>query len=224
MWDDPALQTTAMATGLCLGDYTVTVFDSVGCEVVGIDSVRAVPAPPFETQFTGTPLVTTIFNTTIDFIDLSTGAMQYEWSFGDGSAGSTDQAPEHEFPSEEPGVYDVWLITTNILGCRDSILHQVEIKGDFALFTPNSFSPNGDEINDFFFPKGIGIDEGNFEFSIFDRWGDLIYQTKDINEPWDGRANNGKKVAQIDVYVWKIETYDDNGVEHEFVGKVTLIK
>ena len=223
LWNDPSIQTTATATGLCLGTYIVSVFDSVGCEVQGFDTVDAVPAPPFISDFNATPSIATIFNTNVLFTDISTGALQYVWSFGDGSTGSTDQSPEHEFPSEEPGVYTVWLITTNILGCKDSIAKEVVIKGDYALFAPNAFTPNEDGINETFFPKGIGIDESNFRFMIFDRWGDMIFETTDIKEPWDGRANNGKKMAQLDTYIWKIETYDDDGAEHEYVGKITLI-
>ena len=75
-----------------------------------------------------------------------------------------------------------------------------------------------------FFPKGIGIDENNFDFYIFDRWGDMIFKSDDINEPWDGKANDGKKEAQIDTYVWLIRTYDINGLEHEYVGKVSIIQ
>ncbi len=223
VWNDPAGQTTATATDLCLGPYMVKVTDSTGCEVTGYDTIAAIPAPPFVPNFTGTPLITTIFNTEIAFTDLSTGANSYWWNFGDGSQESTDQNPEHEFPSEEPGIYTVWLVTTNILGCKDSIAKEVIIKGDYVLFAPNAFTPNEDGLNETFFPKGIGIDESNFKFMIFDRWGDIIYETNNIEEPWDGRANDGKKMAQIDIYVWKIETYDDNGVEHEYVGKVTLI-
>ena len=221
------MQTTATATGLCLGTYLVRVFDSVGCEVLGLDTIAAVPAPPFISNFNATPLVTTIFNTNVIFTDVSTGAQQYVWDFGDPNSGadnaSSDQNPTHEFPSEEPGTYTVWLVTTNILGCKDSVSKEVIIKGDYVLFAPNAFTPNGDGLNETFFPKGIGIDESNFKFMIFDRWGDLIFNTNNIEEPWDGRANDGKKMAQIDTYVWKIETYDDNGVEHEYVGKITLI-
>ena len=91
MWNDPEMQTTATATGLCLGTYLVTVFDSVGCEVQGLDSVGAIPAPPLISDFNATPLVTTIFNTTVIFTDLSTGGQQYVWRFGDGTDVSTDQ-------------------------------------------------------------------------------------------------------------------------------------
>ena len=89
---------------------------------------------------------------------------------------------------------------------------------------PNAFTPNDDGINETFIPQGIGIDENNFEMYIYDRWGDLIYETNDINKPWDGRANNGSKIAQQDVYIWVIFTRDMQGARHKYLGRVTLIR
>lgn len=223
-WSDPALQSTATATGLCLGVYLVKVLDAEGCDLQAMDTVTATPAPPFNANYSATPMVTTIFNATIEFNNLSFGATTYEWTFGDGSLASSVINPVHEFPDVEPGTYDVWLKTTNILGCLDSIMRTIDIRGDFSLFAPTAFSPNNDGINEYFFPKGLGIDEDNFVMYIYDRWGDLIYETDDIKEPWDGHANDGERASQIDTYVWKVITYDDNEVEHEFVGIVTLIQ
>jgi gliding motility-associated-like protein len=94
-----------------------------------------------------------------------------------------------------------------------------------VLYAPNAFTPlNVDGINDVFMPQGVGIDPENFEMTIFDRWGTEIYKTNDINKGWDGRANGGKNIAQIDVYVWKIKTKDYRGEDHSYIGHVTIVK
>ena len=99
------------------------------------------------------------------------------------------------------------------------------IEGDNTLFIPTAFSPNSlIKENQYFLPKGIGFDENNFEMYIYDRWGDKVYETFDINKPWDGRANDGRKIAQQGVYIWVIFTKDINEKRHKHVGHVALIR
>ena len=73
-------------------------------------------------------------------------------------------------------------------------------------------------------PRCIGIDEKNFEMYIYNRWGYEIFETYDINKPWDGRANNGSELVQQDVYIWVILTKDISGKRHQYIGHVTLIR
>ncbi|PCH93468.1 MAG: hypothetical protein COB85_07020 [Bacteroidetes bacterium] len=103
------------------------------------------------------------------------------------------------------------------------------MEGDYTLFMPNAFTPNGDGINDTFFPLGIGFTDPKFEYTmhIYNRWGDTIFKTDDINNPWDGKANNGNKQAQSDVYIWVIKTIDTKksaGQKHQYIGHVTLFR
>ncbi|HIA07118.1 MAG TPA: T9SS type B sorting domain-containing protein, partial [Flavobacteriales bacterium] len=96
-----------------------------------------------------------------------------------------------------------------------------------VLFTPNTFTPDGDGNNEFFFPKGIGIEEETFSFYIYDRWGDMVFKSEGSFTNvigWDGIANNGKETSQQDVFVWLIRTEDQNGNAHEYVGHVTLLR
>ncbi|HLF46509.1 MAG TPA: gliding motility-associated C-terminal domain-containing protein, partial [Chitinophagaceae bacterium] len=93
-----------------------------------------------------------------------------------------------------------------------------------AIYIPNCFTPNGDGVNDVFMPDGYGIDEQQFEMWIFDRWGNMIYYTEDLHKGWNGKANNGKEIAQIDTYVYKVRCKDVMGNRHTFIGKVSLVK
>ena len=88
---------------------------------------------------------------------------------------------------------------------------------------PNSFTPNGDNLNEVFKPKGDGIDASYYHFMIFDRWGEKLFETDDINEGWDG-TYNGEPVP-TGIYVWKINTrelYRDVKTEH--IGNVRLLR
>ena len=117
------------------------------------------------------------------------------------------------------------LIVTNQFGCVDTTQIVVEIKGQYSFYIPNTFTPDGDGINDGFMPKGTGIDASDYGFYIFDRWGNLIWQTNIWGYAWDGRANNGENIAQIDTYVWKVRVKElDTHIVHNYIGHVNIVK
>lgn len=113
-------------------------------------------------------------------------------------------------------------IVTNSFGCSDTLVVQLDVLPEYIFFAPNSFTPNDDGFNDLFFGKGFGI--VSFEMYIYDRWGDLVFHTKDKNQAWSGHVNNGKKIAQEDVYVYMVFITDIYKSEHKVVGHITLIR
>jgi len=172
-------------------------------------------------------------NPIIEFTDASSSDVNsWYWNFGDGddllSISPNNTNPlTHSY--DESGIYAVMLTVKNTDGCVDTALNYVQIISDYLLFVPNSFSPNGDGVNDYFMPKGVGIDGEDFELLIYNRWGDQIAKVEGIfsNDPvigWDGIANKRKKTAQQDVYVWSVKTIDPAGKKHRYIGHVTLIK
>ena len=76
--------------------------------------------------------------------------------------------------------------------------------------------------NDIFMPEGIGIYRDHFEFYVFNRWGELIFESYNPELGWDGTYMN--KTVQIDAYVWIIRTWDHNDIPHEYMGHVTVVK
>ena len=122
--------------------------------------------------------------------------------------------------------YNVTQWVINSYGCKDSIMHPVEIQPIFTFYIPNAFSPNKDGTNDGFKGTGIGIDNTTYNLWIFDRWGLMIYHATNLEQAWDGhmRGNDGQPVLQEDVYVWKVKFNDIFHKEHEYHGTVTLIK
>jgi gliding motility-associated-like protein len=209
-------------------DVTLTVMTAAGCysSITNNNYIDVFPTPVAE--FSYSPQ--TIFSTspTVTFTDLSLGANTWNWDFMHqapyiGNYVDTLQNPQYTYA--DSGVFNVQLYVTNSFGCRDTVEHQLEVVPEYVLYAPNAFTPfNRDGLNDTFMPYGIGIDPDHFEMSIYDRWGNRIYQTTDITRGWDGRANGGQNIAQIDTYVWKIDTQDWKGDSHTYIGHVTIVK
>lgn len=157
------------------------------------------------------PYVTSILAPIVSFTDLTQGnPISWQWNFGDLatlSDTSIIQNPQYNYTSEFGSVYNVTLTVTNQYGCSDDTLVQVIVEPDFAFYIPTAFTPNDDGKNDGFFGSGYGITE--FQIWIFDRWGNLIFTTKDISQAWDGTVlGTAGEVAQIDVYIWRVNITD----------------
>ncbi|HXC05392.1 MAG TPA: PKD domain-containing protein, partial [Bacteroidia bacterium] len=207
------------------GTYNVTynVTDIHGCK--GSASVpnfiNALPLP--HAEFTGAPQPCTIIDPTIVFTDLSTNAVGWSWTFGDPSdSTSSKENPIHTYA--DTGCYTVKLVVTAPDGCKDSTTSPICIQPIFTFYAPNTFTPNGDGKNDVWMPYGIGIDPNHYDLMMFDRWGNLMFETHTWGEGWDGRANGGAKCAQIDTYVWKVKLKDVLGDSHAYEGHCNLIK
>ncbi len=201
----------------------ITIRPSFG-SCPGIDTsfkITVLPRP--KADFTYTPNPATILNSTIFFEQRSLYANNYQWDFGDANK-STIANPEHTYL--DTACYPVELIASNDDGCIDTAYHLVCINGDFVVYIPNAFTPDGDGINEVFLPRGFGISNSNYEFEIFDRWGLLIFKSVDPQKGWDGRTSNLmlKGNSQIDTYVYKLHCEDNLRKGHDFTGQVTLYK
>jgi len=210
------------------GTYTVTLTTTSnnGCvqTLVYPNMITVYPVPT--AIFSATPPVTTVSQTTVAFTDLSQGnPVSWFWNFGTGFPGDTSvlQNPTFTFTQEYGSNYQVELHIVNQYGCTDDTTLEVIVMPEFTFYIPNAFTPNGDGLNDVFFGSGIGI--ATYEMWIFDRWGNLIFTSKDINQTWDGtvQGNNGS-LCQIDTYVWKVSIVDVFDKRHKYIGHVSLIR
>ena len=165
------------------------------------------------------PLVAPI-SSPILFNDQSSGADHWSWNFGD-MLNSVSILKNPTFTYTSAGSYAVRLLATNNEGCTDSISHTIIIEPEFTIYIPNAFSPDGDGINDFFAPKGINFED--FEMEIYNRWGERIYHTTNIDIPWTGKVKDGNESAQQGVYVYKIWVKDFKEEIHYYIGNVTLL-
>jgi gliding motility-associated-like protein len=157
------------------------------------------------------------FLNTIQFINTSIDADSWIWYFPD-STTSTDLNPKHTFPGK--GTYEIKLYTLSNSGCFDSIIYSINVFEEVAVFYPNSFTPNADGNNDFFRPLGASLE--NYEMTIWNRWGEKIYEGDD-KSAWDGTVKNSSKQAPEGVYVFRVDLKMDSG-DRVVTGRVTLIR
>lgn len=206
---------------------TLTVKTTQGCNVdtTFTDSICVYPLP--NPDFEANPDPATILNNMVQFTNYSTGASTYKWYFPDGDS-SLLSDPLHPVPPYI-GEHLVCLEATSSEGCVDSVCKYIEVLDEFIFYVPNSFSPlNQDGINDDFKPVLSGVNPEKYEFTIFDRWGEILFTTTDIDEAWDGKRQKGssKEICKSDVYVWKVVLTDklNKYIDKQFKGHVTLIK
>ncbi len=203
------------------GIYNVilTVTTPQGCVDSEQTNMNVTVNPKPIAQFEFDPKETTILNAQITFDNYSVDADFYKWTFGDG-ANSNQTNPVHNY--EKEGTYFITLIASNTFGCKDTALAELLIEPHFNFYIPNAFTPDNDGNNDIFTAVGEAIE--SFDMLIFDRWGELIYETKSLEKGWDGSAKGGSEVSMEGVYVYKIRIKDWQGVNHKFVGHVSLLK
>lgn len=208
-------------------DLTVTVTTVNGCVLDTTIADYVCPKDYPNADFYADPDETNFLFPQISFINQSTGQgnLSYLWDFGTGvnPDSSTFTNPVHMFPAGVPGEYNVWLTVTNEHGCVDSTMRIVTITDIFLFYVPNSFTPDSDNLNDKFRAYGEGIDLTQFKMYIFDRWGELIYETDDIEDGWDGTYMGTD--APVGTYVWRIETKEKFvNRRHEMTGHVNLLR
>jgi gliding motility-associated-like protein len=165
------------------------------------------------------PLVENILTPYITFNDLSIGALGCTLYPGDGTILSNCNSM-HTYT--DTGTFDAYLIAVNELGCKDTARVKVKIEPNFSFYVPNAFSPNGDNVNDFFYAKGEGIKD--YEMLIFNRWGNVVFKGEDISDKWDGLVRNGQDEAPVDIYVYKIVLVDVFNETKTYIGKVVLVR
>jgi gliding motility-associated-like protein len=203
-------------------DVTYTTSSTLGCTAsITYQDVVCVSEPPLA-QFIYSPDQIMIPNTQVDFNNLSENVSTYHWNFDD-MASSDLEHPSFTFPNDEIGLYDVCLTATNDVGCVDEICTKIRVVEDFIIYVPNAFTPDDDEFNQTFYPVISGINIQSYTMYIFDRWGELIFESHNKEVGWDGRFQG--KYVQDGVYVWKIIfKLQKDDEKKEYYGHVTILR
>ncbi|HPB02579.1 MAG TPA: PKD domain-containing protein, partial [Bacteroidales bacterium] len=200
-------------------DVFIVVTSVYGC----VDSLRVtdmihVYRKPVA-EFRPYPSAPTLADNTVLFFNESTSLYQSEWTFGDGGF-SMDTYPTHQY--NDTGMYVVQLIITTEHGCKDTTSDVLYVKDVVTMYVPNSFSPDGDGINEIFKPVGHGIDENFYTFMVFDRFGKMLFITNDYEEGWDGTFE-GKRCS-MGSYTYEIFYRDTEGIKRKLFGGIELLR
>jgi len=206
-------------TDMCPSIYNIVVQDANGCE--GSETATITAGVPVIADFTPRTTVIPELKSTIQFANNSSGASIYTWHFGDGTY-SSEENPTYDF-ANQPGTYLVCLSADNGDGCIDTTCNYIDVTPLFTIYVPNAFTPNGSKnINDVFVPVIRGELEGTYTFSIFNRWGEQVFETNNLDVGWDGTFKD--RMAPVGVYVWTVVIErDEGGKNRRFVGHVTLL-
>ncbi len=183
-------------------DVTLTTTTALGCvSDTQLMSVVCVFPNPLA-QFYSSPAVMSELDPTTTMVNTSVGAVTYEWEFGDGGT-STLEEPTHDY-SDAIANYTIVLTAISEHGCIDVAEATVTVEEELIYYVPNTFTPDGDGFNEEFKPQFTsGFDRDTYHLYIFNRWGQLVFESKDVDYGWNGSFAG--EIAQDGTYTWKIE-------------------
>ena len=203
-------------------DVKVAITSPIGCYIEKDfqNLIRVEPSPTADFTFDPMRDLST-FNNIVDFTDKSTGAAHWNWHIRPSEYTTIQQNHTYTFP--DTGKYAIRLIVTHPQGCKDSLTQYLDVRPEIRWFMPNAFTPNADSKNDGFLGKGYLPGVSKFNMSIWNRWGEQVFETSDPNEAWNGRQKNVGGMSPPGVYVYVVTFTGPRGEGHEFKGYATLI-
>jgi gliding motility-associated-like protein len=230
VWSVPGL-------GIFIGDSL-----DIALQAAGVYDVQATAISPFNctrdylyeevadvfpkpsVAFTVSPVELTTLEPLATFNNHTDGAVHYNWTF-DEYGSSELESPEFEFPNERSDNFLVCLEALNLFGCYDTSCRNVYMDAQYAVFAPNAFSPDGDGDNDVWFPVIRGFHNDVYELMIFNRWGDVVFQTQDPSEVWTGEHRDGNYFGQNEVYNWRLKLRKEFSAEDiVYSGSMILMR
>ena len=185
------------------------------------DPIIVVPMPIAD--FIMNPEAPVLPETTVQFRDNSLNAFAYQYNFA--NLGES-QEPDTEFTfPDQRGIYNIELVAFNELGCSDTIRKELVIRDVINIFIPNSFTPDGDGINDVWRVEGTGFVGQNFELVILNRWGQPVFRSTDPETPWLGDMQGNGYYSQDSLYFYILKVQDiENDVRYEYQGHIVLVR
>ena len=219
VWSDGFVNGQSLTPALGVHVYSVVGTDANGCQNSADVTVTVVDFPNI--SFTANPLQVEP-NVTIDFTNTSEpGTTNFVWNFGNGLLSSNASQVTNSY--QAPGLYDVTLIG-DLNGCPNSASGQILVTnyGPPQITVPNVFSPNEDGVNDVW--AFISLTKtASLNLEIINRWGNLVFESSDLNATWNGKDVTGSDLAE-GVYFYKYLVVGLNGLTYEGHGNITLVR
>lgn len=201
-------------------EVSLTIINEYGCQSAAASSGFITVNPQATASFDSDKIEVTTIDPVFHFTNTSQNASEYEWHFGDGDM-TYVTSPTHSYDTY--GQFTVTLNANNQYNCPDQAHLVVTVKPSFELFVPNAFTPDGDEFNNTFTASGYGILETDFTMEIYNRWGELIFESHNMQIGWDG-SYAGTERVQDGTYTWVIRFKDLTNTLHERNGHLSLLR
>ncbi|MCW5900575.1 MAG: gliding motility-associated C-terminal domain-containing protein [Flavobacteriales bacterium] len=208
------------------GEYDVTlqVTDAHGCTgtVTIADAVVVSSGPP--ALFSVTPLRVSTEDPTVSVTHGPTPGVEYTWTL-DGQPLTGGASFALTIAPALAGTYEICLTATSALGCTNVFCVEVVVEDELTPYVPNAFTPDGDGLNDVFIPSVLGIDPERYDLIIYDRWGHIVFETREHTVGWNGGYRNEGEILPQGVYVWHLIVSDGySRIQRDMMGTVTLLK
>jgi gliding motility-associated-like protein len=231
LWDFGNATSTTTQNGITTftqpGCYDISLIASnaAGCaDTMAMDSLVCVVSGP-DASFVATTQGIDYYTGQLELVNTSDGALTgYQWTFGDGSPNSILENPIHYYPDQQAGSYLVTLSIVDTNGCVDTASYEFSLVEILSVYIPNSITINGDNLNESFLPVFSNVDiMKSYQMEIYNRWGQLVWETDIVSEGWNGRYKDNKDV-QLGTYTWKIKYTDNLSETRTLVGHVTILR
>jgi gliding motility-associated-like protein len=205
-----------------IGTYTVTlkVVDSTTCNITSDTSFTLTVQNKPTAAFTYSPLPPQPPNTPTVFTDASTPAVKYQWFFGDGTSETKTEPDTVIHLYNRTDTFQVCEVVTNASGCTDTACQYVPAVINPLLDVPNAFTPGRFGVNAVVKVVGFGI--MHMDWRIYNRWGQIVFESNDPNIGWDGSYHG--TVQPMDVYAYTLEAQFSDGSHTSKKGDITLIR
>lgn len=203
-------------------DVVLDVVSEYGCvnSVLKPDWVHIYPNPVADFSISQSHV--DIINSEIDFWDQSVQAISWLWDFGDGTG---DTMPNTAHLYTDTGSHQVKLNVVSQNGCVDSVIKLIYVEGKNIVHMPNAFTPGNDNFNNEFKPVGIWENVSFYKFSIWNRWGEMLFESDDPHLGWDGRCSDQKNgECSQGAYVFNLTYMDMTGKMQYLIGSFMLIR
>ncbi len=204
------------------GEYTVTLeMSTAGFCVQDLATtqtafIEVLPTPT--AGFSITPSLVDILEPVVQVEDLSSGATQHYYNFGDG--GSSNE-PNGTYIFQGAGVFNVTQTVINEYGCTSTAQGEVGVNGTL-FYAPNSFTPDNDGINDVWIPTSTGL--AAYMCQVYNRWGDVVFETDDPSVGWQGNVRGGAHYAPDGVYLYEVYLEDQLRIPFTYSGRIQLLR
>lgn len=212
---------SAVVANLCAGEYDALITFGPGC--FANYEVNIPSAPEFSASFDYSPVELTLEDPTVFAINTSLEYDSLEWTL----LNSEMQLPnENSIQFQLPTIPGTYTLQLNVFahnGCLQQITREIMLRDELFIFVPNSFTPDNDGINDIFLPS-LSYDPELYELKIFNRWGQLVFESQDYEKPWLGEMLEGEYYNQISTYHWvlKVKGFKPEIIEKQ--GVISLIR
>ncbi|MFK7755371.1 MAG: gliding motility-associated C-terminal domain-containing protein [Flavobacteriales bacterium] len=216
--------TTSSFSNLCAGNFTYTLTSTDNCISTFTETIQTLSS--INASLSASPNPVQIENPMVEITNLSTGnPINTELTVLSDIAYTLSADSTINFTGHDGTPLTIQLLAEDVYGCTSLYNYTLEFITPILVFIPNAFSPNNDGVNEVFKPIVSGIEEDEYEFVIFDRWGNEMFYTTDSSEPWLGNINGGDHYVKPDIYSYSIKVKQRFAPNYEqFYGTIQVVR